>query len=113
MIKKLEAEKASGTQAFSVRLKADLTVHSSLLSNSNSFFFFCLFVCFGLSTQDGKAQEAIDAFTRALSLDPLNDAYNSALYCNRYVIQYSDHVGIDNKYSMNALSQMATVLPHT
>lgn len=32
---------------------------------------------------DGKYAEAIELFSQALGLDPLNDSYNAALYCNR------------------------------
>ena len=31
----------------------------------------------------GKAQEAYDFYTEALAIDPLHDAFNAQLYCNR------------------------------
>jgi DnaJ family protein C protein 7 len=33
--------------------------------------------------QAGKSQEAYDLYSEALSIDPLNDAFNATLYCNR------------------------------
>ena len=31
----------------------------------------------------GKSQEAYDIYTEALTIDPLHDAFNAQLYCNR------------------------------
>jgi len=37
--------------------------------------------------KENKNKEAFDAYTKALAIDPLNDAFNAKLYCNRAATQ--------------------------